>query len=50
MKQREDDKAKEAALRRVEAKIAYKDWKQAKQAEAKLRKRQEMIARKQGKC
>ena len=33
----EDDKAKRAALRRVEAKIAYRDWKQNKLAEEKLR-------------
>lgn len=45
----EDEKAKRAALRRVEAKIAYRDWKQNKAAEEKLRIRQERIMRKQGK-
>ena len=45
----EDEKAKKAALRRVEAKIAYRDWKQNKAAEEKLRIRQERIMRKQGK-
>lgn len=44
----EDQKAKKAALRRVEAKIAYRDWKQNKAAEEKLRLRQERIMRKQG--
>ena len=46
LKEEEDQRTK--AHRRVLAKIAYKDWKQTKQEEYKLKAKQEMIERRQG--
>ena len=44
-KLKEDEDKRTKAHRRVLAKIAYKDWKQTKMEEEKLRKKKEMIER-----
>lgn len=48
-KQKEEEKEKQDALRRVNANIAFKDWKLNKLAEEKLKKKREAIIRRQGK-
>lgn len=47
-KAKEDEEARTKANRRVMARIAYKDWRQTKQEEDKLRKKRELIQRRQG--
>lgn len=47
-KAKEEEEARTKANRRVMARIAYKDWKQTKVEEEKLRKKRELIQRRQG--
>lgn len=47
-KAKEDEQQRTKANRRVMARIAYKDWKQTKLEEEKLRKKREQIQRRQG--
>lgn len=47
-KAKDDEEHRTKANRRVMARIAYKDWKQTKTEEDKLRKKREQIQRRQG--
>ena len=47
-KMKEEEEKRNEAHRRVMAKIAYKDWKQTKMEEEKLKKKREKMQRRQG--
>jgi hypothetical protein len=45
---REEETRREKAHKKVMAKIAYKDWRQTKTEEAKLKKKQEKLMLREG--